>query len=795
MNFDKLLERPKMLVAAAVGALLVLAIGCGLVVWVGSSILSPSTWALVSFPNRAGEADLYLVRMGDDPRAKGTLLVEDAGEHLTAFVDEEQVIVGPYGGFLTPKGDLLFWYQDPDKGKVYLATTRPKQDEPVVIFDTRHAVYGRLLPDERFFILESNDTQRCYVAAFNQEAERRGKADWCWLSGDGSTILLVNQSHKGADVQVVDRDDGTATTLLEDAEDITTCRIAGNGAQVACQRAAEDGDQLVVLDARRGTTLFESEVYPHLVDFGFASQGDALAYIAEDDEGTLHLMLLRGDQAQEVAQATALAVFFDASGAHLLYIASDDAGQETVYTYPTKGGSPREIVSGQEEDDLRAMLLPDHKHLLVLQQTPDEVVLYTAALDGGDVTPIFQDDEMGIEEIHFDPAHERFFLLVRTADGTLSLLTTRVGQKEWQPLVEDWDTINLLNRSPKDDAVLFSGREAPGDDLVLYRVAIGRDGATPQELDDDAEGFVNAVFSANGKQVFYTALTGYDADEVEVRVVPADGKKPYEVVYEEAVLEDVSWAPIAPFDTDTLSDWQAPQVGSAFCPGAPALALDTPVEGDIPAGESRCYRFRASADDIYTFAVSGPLDTYLTLYDREGTFIASDDDSGPDYNPRLRVRLKPGVYFVELENIDAQAGTYTLQVNEGVNDPAFTQAQPLTPGQPTRGAITESTEIYLADYDLSTYGVMYTFQGHAGDTIVVDVRADSIGSELDPYVYLFGPDLSFVASDDDSGEGYDARLTYTLDQDGPYYVLVTSVDGSYGYEERYFYEILLTIQR
>jgi hypothetical protein len=81
----------------------------------------------------------------------------------------------------------------------------------------------------------------------------------------------------------------------------------------------------------------------------------------------------------------------------------------------------------------------------------------------------------------------------------------------------------------------------------------------------------------------------------------------------------------------------------------------------------------------------------------------------------------------------------------------------------------------------------YRFNGQAGQTIVVDM----ISSDLDSYVLLWDQNGNELARDDDSGEGLNSQLTYTL----PYTGLYRIIANTYGAGARYgSYTISLRLQ-
>jgi hypothetical protein len=101
---------------------------------------------------------------------------------------------------------------------------------------------------------------------------------------------------------------------------------------------------------------------------------------------------------------------------------------------------------------------------------------------------------------------------------------------------------------------------------------------------------------------------------------------------------------------------------------------------DISAGAQAQERTFSDSDDIdwvrititeagvytiYTQANDGELDSYMELYDDEYDLIADDDDSGGNYDARIRLRLEPGTYYLKIRCLDVdliEDNRYTLQI-------------------------------------------------------------------------------------------------------------------------------------
>lgn len=78
----------------------------------------------------------------------------------------------------------------------------------------------------------------------------------------------------------------------------------------------------------------------------------------------------------------------------------------------------------------------------------------------------------------------------------------------------------------------------------------------------------------------------------------------------------------------------------------------------------------------------------------------------------------------------------------------------------------------------SSYSQIWTFTGHAGDLVLVEMRAIDSGV-LDPYLNLDDSGGITLLSDDDGGDGVNARIgPYPLPTDGEYSIEAMSYSGT-----------------
>jgi hypothetical protein len=511
-------------------------------------------------------------------------------------------------------------------------------------------------------------------------------------------------------------------------------------------------------------------------------------------DGELQLFTMNEEGATQIAAGFSLNASFSLSGEYLVYMVGNEDGEQTLYTHPMAGGKDVEVLAG---DGLEYVLLNVPERILIKQMADEELTISSAGINGEQIVELYNESDVALMAGYHIPEENQLYLLVNSKDG-MSLFITPIDQEGGILAFDEWAKLRLLNRAPGGKQIILEGMEDSNDDPALFLLRV-EEKAKPIELDDNLEGLGNAVFAPNGTDIIYTAMTGSDADEVEVRLTQADGKGKYEVIYEESYLVDTQWDKLMPFSAPLF--WTSTLSGSSYCPGAPSLAIGDEAKDKLKTADAQteapnCYRTQLDANQLYSILVDSSVDTRLKLYSRSGDLIIEDDNSGPGDNPRLRTTVDAsGAYFIIIEASGDQSSSseYTLSIKQGYGDPILDNAPQLLPGSRMKGAITSSTK--LGDSG-SMYGALYYFEGKKDDLVTIEAFAQSIGSNLDPVLELYyDPAMSPLGSNDDGGSGTDSKLTYTLPADGRYFVYIRSVSSSnYGTSNNYYYEILLTVQ-
>jgi hypothetical protein len=168
----------------------------------------------------------------------------------------------------------------------------------------------------------------------------------------------------------------------------------------------------------------------------------------------------------------------------------------------------------------------------------------------------------------------------------------------------------------------------------------------------------------------------------------------------------------------------------------------------------------------------------------------SDDDSGGGCNARLTFTfLENGTFRVVASSRGArETGTYSLRVAERpdssptygcgeVNPEALsalpTEGRSLEVGTLAAGVLGAMSPI-VQD---GRVGQAWSLRAAAGDRISIILESD----DFDAYLYLTGPGLAQVMTDDDGAGDLDSMIDVTLPTDGPYTVVASALSaGDFG---------------
>lgn len=167
-----------------------------------------------------------------------------------------------------------------------------------------------------------------------------------------------------------------------------------------------------------------------------------------------------------------------------------------------------------------------------------------------------------------------------------------------------------------------------------------------------------------------------------------------------------------------------------------------------------------------------------------------DDDSGDGCNARLTFTLlENGTFRVVVTSLSArETGTYTLRVSDRPGPPATHGCGEIDPGSidtlPTEGRSLRLGSVVTGRLGLGSPTVQdgrpaeaWQLEGRAGDRLSIVLESD----DFDSYLYMAGPGLDDVLTDDDSGGELNSLIEVTLPADGSYRVIAAGLSsGSTG---------------
>jgi hypothetical protein len=181
------------------------------------------------------------------------------------------------------------------------------------------------------------------------------------------------------------------------------------------------------------------------------------------------------------------------------------------------------------------------------------------------------------------------------------------------------------------------------------------------------------------------------------------------------------------------------------------LRIGTMVSGNLSGGEEYWYSIRSAQSGYVTVETSGNIDTYLEVYDSSYNLFSQDDDGGEGSNAKIVIIASAGTtFFYKLKGYSSiVSGPYRISASIA---PFLT---------PTELRFNASVSGNLREGGESWYSVRATENGY------ITVRT---AGSTDTFLEVFDSSYRPLASDDDSGEGYNALVQIQV-QVGQTYVI------------------------
>ena len=180
--------------------------------------------------------------------------------------------------------------------------------------------------------------------------------------------------------------------------------------------------------------------------------------------------------------------------------------------------------------------------------------------------------------------------------------------------------------------------------------------------------------------------------------------------------------------------------------------------GEMRVNGSTGYVFTPNEPGMWEFVTSncGSDDPFLSLFDTNGFDVAYDDDGGEGYNARIVEDLSMQTYYLYATGYDGTDANYVLTVAPASEAPPIE----IPPG----GGSARIDGDTICLFTPNQSGVWTISTSNSGSA--------------DPAVALYDVYRNFIAGDDDSGGGYDAYFTVTLNEGVNYVIDVMFYSGS-----------------
>ncbi len=187
----------------------------------------------------------------------------------------------------------------------------------------------------------------------------------------------------------------------------------------------------------------------------------------------------------------------------------------------------------------------------------------------------------------------------------------------------------------------------------------------------------------------------------------------------------------------------------------------------IELTEGRPYRF--SVVGVDPDALADPL---LTLYDGAGNQVAADDDGGTGVNSYLSfASTAGGSYFAAVSGFEGATGRYLVR--------AMDTDVPGNVG--TDETLDASTDDRLSRVDMPGDLDYYRVELEAGVRYTIEMNGAGDNPLTDPFLNLVSAENERITSDDDSGDGLDARISFAPETSGSFFIQGSGLGGSTGW--------------
>ena len=188
------------------------------------------------------------------------------------------------------------------------------------------------------------------------------------------------------------------------------------------------------------------------------------------------------------------------------------------------------------------------------------------------------------------------------------------------------------------------------------------------------------------------------------------------------------------------------------------LRIGSPNSGNLVSEERQWFSVRAAQNGIIRVETSGNTDTVMEAYSENMDYLSYDDDSGEGTNARIDIVARAGsAFYIILYSYGG--GPYRITASSR-NLPSPAQ---LNPGSFINGNIASGQDYW------------YSVRPSGRGILVIETSGST-----DTMLQAFSESLETLASDDDSGEGLNARIEILADPSRTYLFRLRGFSDSSG---------------
>lgn len=231
----------------------------------------------------------------------------------------------------------------------------------------------------------------------------------------------------------------------------------------------------------------------------------------------------------------------------------------------------------------------------------------------------------------------------------------------------------------------------------------------------------------------------------------------------------------------------APALGAQLA-SAPLLPLGRTQDGTLSRtdptlnerGRFQVYRLDVRVGQRYAIVMrADDFDAYLSIARQVNgltDYLASDDDGAGNSNARLKWTPKvEGTYYLVAQSLKEDGiGNFTVRLDT-LPAVIITPPRAIALNEAITGELTETDP---AVDEKGPYFDLYRFSARRGQKLVIEMTGSG---DLDSFVgigRMTGDSLTIDETDDDGGGGKNARLRYTVQEEGEYIIRAQALEAN-----------------